>query len=242
MKKFIKYSLLTIGALLIVGLSGFYIWTQQTYEPSDELTNLVGEVKKEDGWVIYEPEEWNEAGGVILYPGAKVEPEAYSYLGQQLSQQGYVVGVPDVSLNLAFTNINKAKEMMERYPSANKWYIGGHSLGGVAAASFAHNHLKKVDGLFFFASYPAGGDDFSEKDLPILSIYAENDGLTSAEDIEESKRILPEDTVFYEINGGNHGQFGMYGPQKGDKKAEISAQDQQDLIVDALVNWINEIE
>ncbi|MCA1054037.1 alpha/beta hydrolase [Rossellomorea aquimaris] len=237
MKKYIKYSLLTIGILLIIGLSGFYIWTQQTYEPSGKLQELVGEVEQEDGWVVYEPEDRTK-GGVVLYPGAKVEPEAYSYLAQQLSDQGYVVGIPHVALNLAFTGIGKSEELMERYPSVEKWYVGGHSLGGVAAASYAHENLHKVDGLFFLGSYPAGGDDFSKEDLPVLSIYAEKDGLTSLEDIEKSKSLLPENAVFYEVTGGNHAQFGMYGPQKGDNKAELPAKEQQDQIIQAMIDWI----
>jgi dienelactone hydrolase len=236
MKKYVKYTLITIGVLLLTVLAGFYVWTQQTYEPSGELKKLVDDVETEDGWVVYEPEGTSKTG-IVLYPGAKVEPEAYAYFAQRLSEEGYVVGIPQVPLNLAFTGLGKAQEMMERYPSVEKWYVGGHSLGGVAAASFAHDNQDEVDGLFFLGSYPAGGDDFSKKDLPVLSIFAENDGLTSFENIEDSKALLPEDTIFYEIKGGNHAQFGMYGPQKGDNKAELPAKEQQDQIVDAFVTW-----
>ncbi|MFL8937318.1 alpha/beta hydrolase [Rossellomorea oryzaecorticis] len=236
MKKYLKYTFLAIGLLLLAVLAGFYVWTQQTYEPSAKLVELVDEVEAEDGWVVYEPEGTSKAG-IVLYPGAKVEPEAYAYLAQQWSEEGYVVGIPHVPLNLAFTGVGKAEEMMERYPSVEKWYVGGHSLGGVAAASFAHDNLDEVAGLFFLGSYPGGGDDFSEKDLPVLSIFAENDGLTSSENIEQSKALLPDDAVFYEIDGGNHAQFGMYGPQKGDNKAELPVKEQQDQIVDAFVAW-----
>ncbi|WP_433747708.1 alpha/beta hydrolase [Falsibacillus pallidus] len=236
MKKILKYSLVTIGILLVAALGGFYVWTQQTYEPSGKLKELVGKVEPEDGWVIYEPKESAKAG-IVLYPGAKVEPEAYGYLAQQLSEKGYVVGIPHVPLNLAFTGVGKAEEVMKRYPSVKKWYVGGHSLGGVAAASFAHDNLDEIAGLFFLGSYPSGGDDFSKVNLPVLSIYAENDGLTSHKDIEKSKSLLPDDAVFYEIKGGNHAQFGMYGPQKGDNKAELPVKKQQDQIVDALVSW-----
>ncbi len=236
MKKYLKYTFLAIGLLLLAVLAGFYVWTQQTYEPSAKLVELVDEVKADDGWVVYEPEGTSKAG-IVLYPGAKVEPEAYAYLAQQWSEAGYIVGIPHMPLNLAFTGVGKAEEMMKRYPSVEKWYVGGHSLGGVAAASFAHDNLDEVDGLFFLGSYPGGGDDFSKKDLPVLSIFAENDGLTSSENIEESKALLPDDAVFYEIDGGNHAQFGMYGPQKGDNKAELPVKEQQDQIVDAFVTW-----
>ena len=32
----------------------------------------------------------------------------------------------------------------------------------------------------------------------------------------------------YEIQGGNHAQFGNYGPQKGDLPATITAEEQQE--------------
>ena len=41
-----------------------------------------------------------------------------------------------------------------------------------------------------------------------------------------------ENTV--EIQGGNHAQFGNYGPQKGDLPATISAEKQQEQTVEAI--------
>ena len=41
-----------------------------------------------------------------------------------------------------------------------------------------------------------------------------------------------------EIEGGNHAQFGNYGPQKGDLPAAISAQDQQAQTVEAIANFL----
>ena len=37
-----------------------------------------------------------------------------------------------------------------------------------------------------------------------------------------------------EIEGGNHAQFGNYGPQKGDLPATISAEEQQKQTVEAI--------
>ena len=41
-----------------------------------------------------------------------------------------------------------------------------------------------------------------------------------------------------EIEGGNHAQFGNYGPQKGDLPASISAQDQQAEMVAAIEEFL----
>jgi hypothetical protein len=96
MKKIIKYGFISLAVLLVIGCSAFFIWSQQTYESSKRLNDLVQPIPHEDDWIIFEPNE-NIAGkstGIILYPGAKVEPEAYSYIAQQLSDKGYFVGIP----------------------------------------------------------------------------------------------------------------------------------------------------
>ena len=41
-----------------------------------------------------------------------------------------------------------------------------------------------------------------------------------------------------EIEGGNHAQFGNYGPQKGDLPAAISAAEQQAQAVEAISDFI----
>ncbi|WP_084043027.1 alpha/beta hydrolase [Bacillus sp. J37] len=46
----------------------------------------------------------------------------------------------------------------------------------------------------------------------------------------------------HEIKGGNHGQFGVYGKQKGDKEAGISIKIQQDEMVSVTSEWIKEIK
>jgi len=44
------------------------------------------------------------------------------------------------------------------------------------------------------------------------------------------------------IEGGNHAQFGYYGPQKGDGVATVSRDEQQRLTVSAILELVNEIE
>lgn len=176
--------------------------------------------------------------GIILYPGGKVEPESYSYLGEQLSEKGYTVYIPSMAFNFAIFDTQKAEDIIQDANHIEEWYISGHSLGGVAAAKFASEHLDKVDGLVLLASYPSEKDSLKEDSLPVLSIYATNDGLTTVNDIERSKEFLPTGSQFVEVIGGNHGGFGMYGPQKGDGDADISALNQQKQIVDLINDWI----
>ena len=67
----------------------------------------------------------------------------------------------------------------------------------------------------------------------MTSIYGTRDGLTTGDKIEASRPLLPPDTAWVAIEGGNHAQFGWYGPQSGDNPATISREDQQAQIVAA---------
>lgn len=56
---------------------------------------------------------------------------------------------------------------------------------------------------------------------------------------QEAKKLLPNDTIYEQISGGNHAGFGSYGKQKGDNTASISNQKQQNTVSKLLINWLN---
>lgn len=101
MKKVMKYLSASFIILLLIGFAVFYFWSQQTYSTSDELHQLVEEIPIEDEWLVFTPDKLPKAG-IIIYPGAKVNREAYSYIAQELQQDGYVVVIPTVTLNLIY--------------------------------------------------------------------------------------------------------------------------------------------
>ncbi|WP_235599996.1 alpha/beta hydrolase [Alkalihalobacillus trypoxylicola] len=239
----IKKILLLLLLILFICVSGFLIWASLTFDATSELKEQVNieEIHQEDSWMIFAKDTYTQQEGIIIYPGAKVEPEAYSYLGQELANQGYLVAIPSVTLNLSIFNLNKAEEIISEYPNL-EWYIGGHSMGGAAAAMFADEHLDLIEGLFFLGSYPGGSVDLSQESLPVLSIYGELDGLSTPEKVDAAAPLLPPDTFYEEIIGGNHAQFGWYGEQKGDNPAQISTIEQQDQIIDALLSWLESLE
>ncbi|WP_394120773.1 alpha/beta hydrolase [Planococcus donghaensis] len=239
MKRWLLRILMSIFALLVIVVAGFVIYAQFDYGPSAVLADNMdlSAIESDGKGLIFRPESPN-GKGVILYQGAKVEKEAYAYLGQSLSEQGFVVSIPQLPLNFGILGSGTADKVIEEYPDVQEWFLGGHSLGGVAASFYAEDPSVKLSGLYFLGAYPAS--DFSDSDLPMLSIYGERDGLSTIEDIEESRGLFPADSVFVEIKGGNHAQFGLYGEQKGDNSAEITPIEQQDLVVEALTEWINE--
>jgi Alpha/beta hydrolase family len=244
MKKILKWAGIVLLAVIVVGILGFYIWSEQTYSATEKLTKTVhlGDdplIEEKNDWLIFESEDSN-GKGVILYPGAKVEVEAYGYIGKSLSDKGYTVVIPEMPFHIAFLGINEAEKIISDFDEKLDWYLTGHSLGGVAAASYTYDHQDEVKGVIFLASYPTTSADFSKSDMPVLSIYAENDGLTTGDDIEKSKKLLPSKAAFHKIDGGNHAGFGVYGPQKGDKKASISVWEQQDEIIQVMDDWMKE--
>lgn len=90
------------------------------------------------------------------------------------------------------------------------------------ASQFAADHPDAVDGLILLGAYLYG--DYPPADT--LTVYG------SLNQSVEDKLDYTENVV--EIEGGNHAQFGNYGPQKGDAPAAISAEAQQDQTMDAI--------
>ena len=90
----------------------------------------------------------------------------------------------------------------------------------------------------FWASYPAD-DRLKNSGIKMLSIYGTEDGgLDNGAKIEQYKAFEPADTEFVVIQGGNHGQFGDYGPQPGDNPATISPESQWQQTTDATVQFL----
>ena len=104
-----------------------------------------------------------------------------------------------------------------------RWYIGGHSLGGVFAASYASTHGADLIGVILLAAYPIKplGDD-----LNTVLIYGSKDRVLNLKRYRESLRYAPDSAVECVIAGGNHAGFGAYGIQKGDGAATISGDEQ----------------
>nr|WP_154982484.1 alpha/beta hydrolase [Bacillus paranthracis] len=224
------YSLLGI---LLIGSISFFVWSQFTYKPTTEALSLVDDKKDGENIVFGEKDA---KIGVIFYQGAKVEAEAYSYLGEALAKDGHFVVIPKLPLNLAILGINAVDSVMEQYPEVQKWYVAGHSMGGAMISKYAFQNEDKVDGIIFLGSYPA--DDFSTKSIPMLSIYGEVDALATVEKIENNKKLMSKNTTMHMIKGGNHAHFGMYGEQKGDNASLITPKAQRDETVKVIEEWL----
>ncbi|MFW6141303.1 MAG: alpha/beta hydrolase [Candidatus Saliniplasma sp.] len=245
-KDWIKHStrrqvLVVVAVVLLIILSGFFTWALTPLGPMDEALEALDSDEHvnvtTDRWLVFEPVEDDVDTAYIFYPGARVDHRSYAPLVRDIAEEGFLVVIAPMRLNLAVLSPNAASDVIDSFPDIDTWVIGGHSLGGVMAARYADKN--EVDGLILWASYPA--DDLSEKNISTISIYGSKDGLTTVEDIKDSKEDLPPDTRYVEIEGGNHAQFGWYGEQRGDNEASISRKKQQDIIVRETVNFLANI-
>jgi hypothetical protein len=176
--------------------------------------------------------------GVILYQGAKVDVSAYSVEAKILADNGYTVFIPKMPFNMAFFGINKADKIIENNPDISGWYMAGHSLGGSMAAKYTSNHRDIIDGLILLASYSA--DDLSAYTGKVISIIGTKDMGIDKEKLNQTNVNLPKDTEFYTIEGGNHSQFGDYGFQKGDNIADITLEEQLQLITNRMLEYLKQ--
>jgi pimeloyl-ACP methyl ester carboxylesterase len=195
----------------------------------------------EEGRIVFQPVGAPVDTGLILYPGGRVDPRAYSPVARAIAEQGYLVAIVPMPLNLAIFGSDRAQDVIAAYPQIQHWAVGGHSLGGAMAARFAYQHSSVIQGLVLWASYPASSDDLSGQSLKIVSIIGSQDGLGTAKGVEATRSLLPQNTRFVVIDGGNHAQFGWYGDQPGDNPATISRTDQQAQVVAATLELLGMI-
>jgi dienelactone hydrolase len=232
MEKRVKVALIIIGVIILVGFAGFIIWGLTPLGPTSEAlaaleSNANVSVQDKGNFIVFTPASHKPITGFILYPGGHVDYRSYAPIAQDIASNGYRVSIVKMPLSLAVFGIDRADEVISAYPDMRYWVIGGHSLGGSMAASYAKSHSANVQGVVFWASYPATGDDLSTTDLKGLSTYGSNDQVLDWDTFNTTLDLLPNGTIMQVIQGGNHAQFGNYGLQPGDGMATISAADQQ---------------
>lgn len=172
-----------------------------------------------DGWFLDGP---GTQDALVFYPGAKVEAAAYLPLLTALARDGVDCFLVKMPLNMAFFKMNAASDIQAVY-TYDRWYLGGHSLGGACAALYAAKHADRLTGLILLAAY-------ATKPLPerlaVLELPGSEDGVLDRTRLAKGERYLPASARSGELPGGNHAQFGDYGPQKGDGAATISPEEQ----------------
>lgn len=215
--------------LILTILAGAFFWYVSDYYRAEAVALAVmgqdSGISQQNDLTILSPSYPTDTA-IIFYPGAKVEAEAYLPLLDQIRQTGVTCMLVHMPFRMAIFDADAAEEVTARFPEIQHWYIAGHSMGGAMASKFASDHPDLVDGLILMGAYIYG--DYPEENT--LTIYGSLN--QSVEDhIDYTENIV-------EIQGGNHAQFGNYGPQKGDPPATISAEEQQRQTVEAIAAFL----
>lgn len=210
----------------------------QAMESDDKVT-----VSASKNAIVFEPKGIKADRAFVYYQGANVAPESFAYAGRKIAEAGIQVFLIKMPFSLAIFDIKAAYPYPERYPEIEHWFLGGFSLGGSSAAFALANKESRYEALILYASYTNEKHSLKDKALDVLSISGSNDGLATPQDIEKGKTLLPPDTQYLIIPGGNHTQFALYGNgalQKNDNKATISAMRQQQIVIEATVEFIRQ--
>lgn len=227
-KKLIKILLVSLLAILLVLIVSFYMYVSDYYRADSAAVMAIQtgkDIQVLDNLTILSPEEATDIA-FIFYPGAKVEATAYLPILEKLRQNGITCVLVEMPFNMAIFNPNAADDVFELLPNIKNWYIGGHSMGGAMASNYASKNSDKVKGLILLGAY-VYGDYPPEKALTVYGTFNSN----LERNIDYTENIVV-------IDGGNHAQFGNYGQQKGDPAATITHEQQQDIAVEAILEFI----
>ena len=226
----ILFIFIILGSVITIYINTYY---HADKEVNNYLkTNDIVKVEKiKEGYFFDGPGTTN---ALIFYPGAKVEYTAYAPLMYKLASNGIDTYIIKMTFNIAFFSQNKASDIIKKYNYEN-WYMSGHSLGGVVISNYVVSKPNNIKGLILLASYPT-------KEIPngikVLSIYGSNDKVLNIKKYNSSIKYLPSDYSSLIIEGGNHANFGNYGNQKHDGNSTISREEQQDITVNKIIEFI----
>lgn len=197
---------------------------------------------------------------VAIYCGAKVRRASYAPLAQSVAEKTgsgvLVLQSPQFAgLCVYAKKPANVEKVLERFPTVT--CIAGHSIGGLWAAEFCRD-------LFDAGKWPSAGLDFVHlgvhgkgvslspfRILPFRKVgwtvatqdctmlrAAEGDVTAYVERVVDE---LPKGSTIFELDGGNHEQYGDYGspgPAQGlaykDNPATMPAEEQREVVAEAI--------
>ncbi len=237
-------------SLIGIILAGFLVWGVQWATFARQPLPEAIAAARSDGlvmvtdtpWLTFIPQQDLQETGFIFYPGGRIDPRGYSTLTRAIAEQGYLVVVPTMPINMAIFNANIADEIIAAHPEVKRWVIGGHSVGGTTAALYTSTHPTQIAGLAIWSSYPADNSDLSSLNIPVLLMYGGNETGVTDESVGARKHLLPPGTKYVKIAGGDHHQFGAYELTPGDENlATVGRESQHAQILFAMLELLQSV-
>jgi hypothetical protein len=235
-----------------------------------------GNVVIEPWYDLYFPSEFSSdendqscrgvGSGLVLLPGALVEHRAYGVIAGNLAAEGMVVLVPNFEparlvssvfgANADWVVETLAEIKDKHHVTVQEWSVGGHSMGGFAAAEiFEKTSDDVISKLVLWGVYGMSGLNLRDSTAQTLVVTASEDGFRFRDEETAEKKLFQKlpgrvnslddsaasTTFWYDIKGGNHAGFGNYGPQnffKVDGNRTISLEEQHRQIVQVVSRFI----
>ncbi len=235
LNKYMKRIGITVLAIITVLFLTLFVYSRNPYQPLDEMSIQIALIENDSVTVSRDFDEIrytveNPMKHILFMPGGLVEPESYEFLAYNLALEGYNVTIFKPFFDLAILTPNYALRFLdEDFDNI----VIGHSLGGVVGSILSSGE-DLVSTVIFLGSYPI--KDLTDKN--VLLITAEHDDGMDPESFEDSLQYTNDLVEIYDIDGGNHAQFGWYGPQKGDGEATISTLSQQLIVIQAIIPYL----
>jgi len=162
----------------------------------------------ENEWYIFKPRDAEPSTGLIFYPGGEVDERGYAQPLHEIAAAGYLVVMVPMPLQLAVFDIDAAAEVVQQFPEIQTWAIAGHSLGGSMAAVYAADNMDSIAGLLLWDSYAPG--DMTASPQHITMIHRADDSGNPPPDYMDKLPLLPEQTQYLALKGGQHLNFGSF--------------------------------
>ena len=218
--------LINTAAQLAILAGVVIVYFGMSYQPGDTAAAALEEtgsvqVTETEEYILFDGAGTEDA--LVFYPGARVEAAAYSPLMMRLAENGTDCFLCRMKYNFAMLDAEAAEDVRAAAGnnSYRRWYLGGHSLGGVTAAGLvtqdeaadetsdagedAADNSPDWDGIVLLAAYPT-----APITVPAILIYGTNDGIVEPEEYGRigEDGLWPEDFTEVRLEGGNHAQFG----------------------------------
>jgi hypothetical protein len=192
--------------------------------------NVKVEFKESQTWLVLIPQSPIITSGLILYPEGYQDIRMYAPIGRRLAEKGIAVVLLSRKEKIPPTmeeEVKRISAVMTAYPQVKKWFIGAHTWGADVAA-YAANHLTDpISGVILWAGRFDAANSLAPSPLPVLMVYGSLDE-DHTSFLSEVKPLLPSQTEWEIIPGGNRVNFANFGPMPADIAAGIDMTSQQE--------------
>jgi len=236
---------------ITVGLSAtvvFVVWSLIAYRAAPEAqaaleSDALVRVVRTDSAVGFLPTDTARTGevGFVFFPGALVDPVAYAPLGRAVAEAGFPAWILPLPRRGAFGGADdpsltvRAEALIRATGPSRGWVLGGHSRGAVIATRMAATGHGRIAGLVIIGSSHPRDIDLSPLRIPAAKIVGTRDGLASPAEVQANAPLVPMETVWTWVEGGNHSGFGWYGFQPGDRRSTIPVEEQREQMIKAVI-------